>query len=188
MMMELSSAKTEQKRQALYKEELQKCQNLIRYTDALSHKHHVFFNVPMVKSSPLYNYKECILYIFKHMREQFLIKLMKPNIIYVSWEFKDISSLNYNHHHLTTPTSNNDNYDDISLNHNNILTSSLSSSSQKLKNNEDTKLQQHQERQQQEQHQQATNESQNPITIEYIPSSPFSTMHLRAELIRLHKK
>ena len=78
----------EKKKNIIYDEILKKCHNKIKLTAKNNSHGYCFYTIPnYVYGSPLYNFKACIIYLFKTLSYNgFDVKYTHPNLLYISWK------------------------------------------------------------------------------------------------------
>ena len=84
-------AKKQLQREETYKVILEQCYKKIQKS-ATSNNICLFYEVPeFVFGHPLYNLNECIIYLQARIKlNGFLVKYYFPNILYISWDVKEI--------------------------------------------------------------------------------------------------
>ena len=82
--------KKEKQKNIIYDEILKKCHNKIKLTAKSNSLGFCFYIVPeYVYGFPLYNFKACVIYIFKSLvNNGFDVKYTHPNLLYISWKGK----------------------------------------------------------------------------------------------------
>ena len=77
----------EKKQNMIYEEILKKCHHKIRKTSEITTTGYCFYIIPeYLYGFPLYNFKSCVLYIFKTLTKNgFEVKYTHPNLLYISW-------------------------------------------------------------------------------------------------------
>ena len=80
----------EKQKNIIYDEILKKCHNKIKLTAQTNSQGCCFYIIPeYVYGFPLYNFKACIIYLFKALSNNgFEVKYTPPNLLYISWKGK----------------------------------------------------------------------------------------------------
>ena len=82
-----NSKQKEKKQNLIYDEILKKCHHKIKKTSETTPSGYCFYIIPeYIYGFPLYNFKGCILYIFKTLTKNgFEVRYTHPNLLYISW-------------------------------------------------------------------------------------------------------
>ena len=82
-----SIKKKETQKNLIYDNILKKCHHKIKKTSEASSHGHCFYIIPeYIYGYPLYNFKACIIYLFKTLiKNGFDVKYTHPNLLYISW-------------------------------------------------------------------------------------------------------
>ena len=82
-----SIKKKETQKNLIYDKILKKCHHKIKKTSEVSSNGYCFYIIPeYIYGYPLYNFKACILYLFKTLiTNGFDVKYTHPNLLYISW-------------------------------------------------------------------------------------------------------